>query len=400
MNRKWLAYAPVTLAVAVALTLATIDAEMHPAFSSFSNDSLEQISLLNHSYGMAIEDLSGKNNTPVMSQLYQADALLPFEQADENAMGLVATLDGGESILLLQPTSPLSPEALAAATEAYSAVPEFENVESDQLLQLESPAYDWNLDGVVPDEASVELSSDLLGVTTSPIKVAVIDSGVDAEHPVFAQSTIDTGWNTVDEDDSMYDDVGHGTHIAGIIATYAPGVEIVPYKIVGANGGKLSNVLEAYSKALDEGVDVINSSFGVPSPSYALENLVGQAYADGVVVVAAAGNNGADTGFYPGHYAQTIAVASTDATGHKLPSSNYGTWVDVAAYGYHIKSALPHNEYGYKSGTSQATAIVSAAVARLLMQDSDLDFQEVLDLLESSTSKVPDGVLAGTPIVQ
>ncbi len=397
MNRKWLSYVPVTLAIAVALTLATIDAQLHPHFSAFSSDSLKQLSLLNHSYGMSMEDLSGTSDSPVMTQLYQADALLPLEQADPNALGLVATLDGGESMLLIQPTTPLSPEALAAAAADYAAsVPEFEHVESDQILSLESPVFTWRLQGAAPELPPVELSSEV----DSPVKVAVIDSGMDETHEIFASTTVQTGWNTVDDDDSMYDDVGHGTHIAGIIATYAPGVEIVPYKIVGASGGKLSNVLEAYSKALDDDVDLINSSFGVPSPSYALEALVSTAYAQGVLVVAAAGNNGADTGFYPGHYAQTIAVASTDATGHKLPSSNYGVWVDVAAYGYHVRSSLPHNEYGYKSGTSQATAIVSAAVARLLMENPDLTFQEVLDALESGAEQIPDGTLAGTPIVQ
>jgi subtilisin family serine protease len=346
---------------------------------------------------MSMQDLSGASNSPVMTQLYQADALLPLEQADPNALGLVATLDGGKSMLLIQPTTPLSPEALAAAAVDYSAmVPEFEHVENDQILSLESPVFTWRLQGAAPELPPVELSSEV----DSPVKVAVIDSGMDETHEIFAGTTVQTGWNTVDDDESMYDDVGHGTHIAGIIATYAPGVEIVPYKIVGAKGGKLSNVLEAYSKALEDDVDLINSSFGVPSPSYALEALVSKAYAQGVLVVAAAGNNGADTGFYPGHYAQTIAVASTDMTGHQLPSSNYGVWVDVAAYGYHVRSALPHNKYGYKSGTSQATAIVSAAVARLLMENSDLTFQEVLDALELGAEQVPDGTLAGTPIVQ
>lgn len=397
MKSKLLSYLPVTLAVTLALTLATIDAELHPGFSAFSSDSLKQISLLNHSYGMSMEDLSGTTDSPVMTQLYQADALLPLEQADKNALGLVATLDGGQSMLLLQPTTPLSPEELAQAAEDYSStVPEFEHVESDQVLQLESPVFEWKLQGAAPEVPSVELSSDAV----SPVKVAVIDSGMDETHEVFATTTVETGWNTVDDNSTMYDDVGHGTHIAGIITTYAPGVEIVPYKIVGASGGKLSNVIEAYTKALDDGVDVINSSFGVPSPSYALEALVNRAYSEGVIVVAAAGNNGADAGFYPGHYAQTIAVASTDATGHKLPSSNYGTWVDVAAYGYHVRSSLPHNQYGYKSGTSQATAIVSAAVARLLMQNPDLSFQEVVTALESGVKQVPDGTLAGTPIVQ
>lgn len=406
MTRKWLSSAPVALAVLLAFVLAGVDARLHPSVTAFSDDSLKQLSVLNHRFGMSVQDLSETKNSPLVAQLYAANALLPMEAADKNALGLLATLEGTNTVLLLQPTTPLSPEALSSAVETYtSSIPEFSHVEMDQSLELESLFWNWNLDKSSPVLTPVELSSDEAQATeavpvATPIKVAVIDSGVDETHEVFGATTMNTGWNTLSEDDTMYDDVGHGTHIAGIIAVNAPGVEIIPYKIVGASGGKLSNVLEAFSRAIEDEVDVINTSFGVPSASYALQNEVTQAYEAGIVVVSAAGNSGANTGFYPAHYAQTIAVGSVDLGGHQLPSSNYGSWVDVAANGYHVRSSLPNNAYGYKSGTSQATAFVSAAVARLLQANADLSFEEIMTALNQSTQRVSEGTLAGTAIVE
>lgn len=397
MKAPWLRILPVGLAVSLALGLAFVDMKIHPAAQVLSADSLAEISLLNRQYQMAVEDLSDSQSSLVMTQLYQSNALFTDSAPDPDALGLLATLQNSETVLLLQPVSPLSPDDLSAVAEAYeAAIPEFSHVEADQVLALGSPFLDWNLGASSRIQAPVELSSE----TVTPVKVAVIDSGVDESHEIFKDSTLDTGWNTLTNNDKMYDDVGHGTHIAGIIASNAPGVEIVPYKIVSAKGGKLSNVLEAFSKALDDGVDIINTSFGVSSPSYALETLVGQAYDEGVVVVSAAGNSGTDTGFYPAHYAQTIAVASVDAGGHQLSTSNYGVWVDVAAYGYHVRSSLPNNQYGYKSGTSQATAFVSAAVARLLQDDPTLSLEDILSRLNEGDNRVADGTLAGTPIVQ
>lgn len=394
---RWFSYIPVSLAVGVALTLSIASSQLHPEQELFSTDSLKSLKTLNTQYQMTVEDLSTtEKESPLLSELLKADALISNPTASRYNKGLVVSLDS-KQLLLLQPVVSLSNEELEQIAEVYEAnVPEFTHVELDQEISLESPVYDWGLDSAIPSEP-VALSSDPVRSVT----VGIIDSGMDTDHPIFETVILEKGWNTISDDTEMYDDVGHGTHIGGIVAVQAPGVTLIPYKIVDAQGGKLSNVLEAFSKAIEDEVDVINTSFGLSSSSFALEALVNTAYDEGILVISAAGNSGKDTGFYPAGYAQTIAVAGVDAGGHKMPNSNYGTWVDVAAYGYHVRSALPNERYGYKSGTSQATAFVSAAVARLLMSSEEtFTFETVMDALEASPESILDGELAGTPIVE
>lgn len=403
MHSKWLASAPILLALTLAIVLGYAEAQRNLNNGTyFSAQSLQGMRSLNFENNIMMDDLLSDVDSPVMTELFKADALTSTQEVDKSNRGLVATLDNGEdggSVLLLQPGKEMSDLELAELADKYeSAVPEFKTVEIDQDVELEGyPIFEktWS------DVGEVDLASE--EEPLSPIVVAVIDSGIDTGHEIFEGHKILTGWNTVDESTEMYDDVGHGTHIAGIIATEMPGAAIEPYKIVGANGGRLSNVIEAFQKAIDDGVDIINCSFGLTSPSYALEKLVEKAYSNGTVIVAAAGNNNNSDGFYPATYEHTIAVASVDDIGRKMDKSNYGDWIDVAAYGYRIRSALPGNLYGYKSGTSQATAFVSAEVARLMAAaglENHLSYEDVLSELVGEGSEIKLGILAGVSIVK
>jgi subtilisin family serine protease len=389
----------------VAITVGFIDAQNHPATHVFAAESLKQMQSLNYKYRMSVSDL-GTSGLSIMPELIKADVLLPGVTAPRENTGLIVTFDDFDGMLLLQPEKKLNDSQLAQVASEYSAgIPEFSNIEPDQEVALESPFYDF---GIFAAKESVNLSSTESGVDDA-VRVAVVDSGVDETHEIFANTHFGTGWNAIDGDTSMYDDVGHGTHIAGIIATSAPEARIFPYKIVDADGGRLSNVLSALSRAISDEVDVINTSFGLSSSSYALEEMVTRAYEDGIIIVSAAGNSGKDVNFFPASYDKTIAVAGVDAGDHKMTNSNFGDFVDVAAYGYHVRSSLPDNRYGYKSGTSQATAFVSAAVAKMLGASADssaydsgtaMTFEEVLSTLQGGTEKIPDGELAGVAVVK
>ncbi|OGJ46019.1 hypothetical protein A3J23_02705 [Candidatus Peregrinibacteria bacterium RIFCSPLOWO2_02_FULL_48_14] len=402
MKKHWLSAAPLVFVLSLALVFGFIEAKNRSEF--FTARSLENLRALNEKHEMVVEDLFAIEETesPLIAELLQADVLIPIPVADRDNRGLVVTLNpglSGEAMLLLQPVNSLSDVELAtAAVEYQEAIPEFASVEVDQDVELQSPFYDWFFEARAEP---VELSSE--PEDEDRIQVAVVDSGIDGDHEIFDKNSVLTGWNTISDDTTMYDDVGHGTHVAGIISKGISGIEIIPYKIVDSKGGKLSNVIEAVSKAIADEVDVINMSFGVPSASYALETLVEKAYKKDIIMVAAAGNNNKDSGFYPAQYEHTIAVAGVDSAGNKMPNSNYGDWVDVAAYGYHVRSSLPDNEYGYKSGTSQATAKISAAVAELLMDassDEDLSLEQVLSGLESAGKAITEGKLAGVTRIQ
>lgn len=402
MKNTWYSFLPLILVTVLALVLGVMESHKEPDF--FSVDSLKTMQELNFSHQMVVDDLLSAEDSTLVSELVQANAFLDAG-ADGYPQGLVVTLGSDRGILLLQPVETLSEVELQTVAEEYqAAIPEFEEVEIDQKLDLSSPLYRWNF---FKDEAEEEpvtetVAIDAVDLAEETIQVAVIDSGVDITHEIFAGMNISEGWNTLEDNTNMYDDVGHGTHVAGIIAVDAPGVEIIPYKIVDSNGGKLSNVLEAMAKAMEDEVEIMNTSFGLSAPSYALETMVEKAYEQGIIIVSAAGNNSATTGFYPAEYEHTIAVASVDAAGEKLPKSNYGDWVDVAAYGYHVRSSLPDGLYGYKTGTSQAAPVVTAAVALIMLSEhtGELTFEGILAALQASEETIAEGDLAGMAIVK
>jgi thermitase len=212
------------------------------------------------------------------------------------------------------------------------------------------------------------------------INIAIVDTGVDLDHPDLANKLISNikFSNSVTTDD-VY---GHGTHVAGIVAAITNngiGVAGLGYtstimnvKVLDDTGiGAYSWVALGIIWAADNGAEIINLSLGGSYASSALEDAVNYAWNKGVVVVAAAGNNGDTTPSYPAYYTNCIAVAATDANDARATFSNYGDWVDVAAPGVSVYSTLKDNDYGYKSGTSQASPYVAGLAALVFTMVGD-----------------------------
>ncbi|MFC0189347.1 S8 family peptidase [Fictibacillus aquaticus] len=210
---------------------------------------------------------------------------------------------------------------------------------------------------------------------SSTTKVAILDTGVDYNHPDLAGKVI-KGYDYIDNDWDPMDLNDHGTHCAGItaaatnnsrgIAGMAPNVSIYAVRVLDANGsGSLSGIANGIYHAADNGAKVISLSLGGPSGSTSLSNAINYAVSKGAVVVAAAGNESTSAPSYPAYYSNTIAVAATDSADRLASFSNYGSWVDVAAPGVDILSTVPGGYYAYMSGTSMATPLV-AGVAGLL----------------------------------
>lgn len=365
--------------------------------SSFkmSASSIEALARLNQTYAMHVEPLA-LGSRSLQSSLLSANSL---EVWPDNNMGLIVTLDDFDSgMLVLEPKEARGARELLQIGEAYvQAIPEFSSIELDQTIILQGePVYSWPGFDLMNQDESITLSEE---DPNKEVVVGIIDSGLDRKHPFFEDRTILKGYNAVNNKDE--DEVGHGTHIAGIIASHSPNAVLAPYKIVSAEGGRLSNVLMAFYKALEDNVDVINTSFGLMNPSPALEKILLRAEQKGVFVVSAAGNNNSDAGFYPATYANAIAVAAVNDTGVKTPKSNYGSWVDVAAPGNWVRSTLPGGRYGYKSGTSQSTAVVSGLLAEHLYESAEApSLEDVFIWFKNIGTPLTDGPLAGLPIVQ
>jgi len=206
------------------------------------------------------------------------------------------------------------------------------------------------------------------------VVVAVIDSGVAASHPDLAGKLL-PGYDYLHRDSEPDDEVGHGTAVAGIIAAAAdsqgitggaPGVRLLPLKVGDQSGASSLLIAEAIYGAIERGAQVINLSLGADTPSATLERAIEQAYDQGIVVVAAAGNT-PDAVTFPASYPEVIAVGGATADGKRLASfSSRLTRVDLIAPAENVLTTSwdgQEPDWEPRTGTSFAAPIVSAAAA-------------------------------------
>ena len=210
--------------------------------------------------------------------------------------------------------------------------------------------------------------------------MAVLDTGIDGDHKDLEGQVVAVANFTVS---STVDDIyGHGTHIAGIIAAIsdndigivgvAPECRLMNAKVADDKGRcQASTVAEAIIWAVDNGASVINISIELGEPSPELEDAINYAWNQGAIIITAAGNDGNQAPVYPAYYEKCIAVAATKPDDTLAPLSNYGDWIDVAAPGFNTYSTMPGDNYGYKTGTSFATAYVSGLAALLFDVTTD-----------------------------
>jgi len=203
---------------------------------------------------------------------------------------------------------------------------------------------------------------------SSGIRIAILDTGVDSSHPDLGAKVV-AKENFTSSDTAEPVNNSHGTHVAGIAAAISNngiGVAGLGYdcslmnvKVAGDDGyGYYSWIAQGIIWATDNGADVINLSLGGTSPSSTLEQAVNYAWDHGVVVVAAAGNDGSTSPLYPAYYDKCLAVAATNDNDQLTSWSSHGNWVDVAAPGS-AYSTKPDGQYGNMAGTSMASPHVA-----------------------------------------
>jgi subtilisin family serine protease len=159
---------------------------------------------------------------------------------------------------------------------------------------------------------------------------------------------------------------GHGTMVAGIVHLAAPSAQIMPLKAFTADGhGDLADIVRAIYYAADHGCSVINMSFSLSDPSPSLKEAIGYAQDAGCISIASTGNTGLAAVGYPAATPKVIAVASEDATGNRSLFSTFGTPTWVAAPGEQIVTTYPGNHWAVVSGTSFSAPFVSGGAALL-----------------------------------
>ena len=317
--------------------------------------------------------------------------------------------DGGEDALITTSSAPstsapadTSPTTTSAPTTAAPATSVSVPAADDPLM-----ASQWAVSSLRLPEAWSR------GATGEGTVIAVVDTGVDLEHPDL-QGKLVPGYDVVDGDDQPDDGNGHGTHVAGIaaaatgngvgVAGTAPGAKIMPVRVLGDDGsGSDEAIAEGIDWAIDNGADVINLSLGETgviarlSKGGPLNAAIRRAAAEDVVVVAASGNEGAAKRAYR-IGVPVLVVNAIDQSGEVASFSNVGDQRAVSVPGVQILSTAPltpsniwpEGTDGYEEldGTSMAAPLVSGLAAILVGRGYDV--AEVIERI-SSTADNPDG---------
>src|SRR3989338_866254 len=274
-------------------------------------------------------------------------------------------------------------------------------------------AMDYQEAAAKPSSDTQEGLGDSQTLSGHSVTVAVIDTGVDYTHKAIApymwvntgeipangadddsNGYVDdiNGYDFVNNDSDPYDDHYHGTHVSGIVLglqdALNPVIKIMALKFLDKDGyGYTGDAIRAIDYAIKNGAKVLNNSWGGGGYSQALSDAIVASYNANRVFVVAAGNSSIDVDqytSYPPSYLipNMITVAALDSATNLAWFSNYGPIsVHVGAPGVSIYSTLPHQKYGYLSGTSMATPYVSGVAAMMLSQQPDLMHLQVKKII-------------------
>ncbi|WP_442857127.1 S8 family peptidase [Bacillus sp. FJAT-45037] len=256
-----------------------------------------------------------------------------------------------------------------------------------------------------------------LGFTGNGVKVAILDTGIDNTHEDLAANV--KGGHSVFTDaanlDPFYDEDGHGTHVAGTVAAInndlgvlgvAHQADLYAVKVLNNSGsGSYAGIAAGIEWAIQNDMDIVNMSLGGSQSSAILKEFCDLAYAEGLLVVAAAGNEGNrggnnDTVGYPAKYDSVIAVAAVDQNNNRPTFSSTGPAVELAAPGANILSTTPNNRYAAYNGTSMASPHVAGVAAQILEAKPTLSNVEVRELLRLSAKDLGNSRQFGYGLVQ
>lgn len=295
------------------------------------------------------------------------------------------TLPAVDSQLIQLPEVVEEPDAaererlLEEARQELEADPAVRSADYNYLRQPAAPndplyPKQWSLAKIAAPIAWREATG--LGLSGEAVRIAVVDTGADLDHPDLA-GKISASKNipnpTLDADDKS----GHGTHVAGIaaagtnnelgVAGVCPECTLLVAKVEDTRGYiTVASVTEAINWSTDNGAGVINASLSGAGAAESERLAIARAVEAGVVVVAAAGNEGSNVKTYPAAYADVISVGATTRDDRRASYSNYGGWLDLVAPG-EAHSTIPGG-YGTKSGTSMASPTVAGVAGLLLAQ--------------------------------
>jgi subtilisin len=335
----------------------------------------------------------------------KVDVLIGFHNMSERAHNrAMVRAFGGEIYAEFNLVDVIAARMTPQQAAALSKNPRIDYIEPDAEVYALGQVTPWGIDRIFGDESfpfptwgtSPEVMNKGAG-----IGVAVLDTGIDVDHEdlnVVGGKRFYLRGLTLRSDDQYNDVYGHGTHVAGTIAALdndigvvgvAPEVSLYAVKVLGDNGsGSTSAIIAGIQWVRDQGnISIINMSLGSSLYSTTFNNACKNAYLDGILIVASAGNSGNDAGTgdtvgYPAKYDSVIAVAASDSSDERAYFSSTGPDVDFIAPGVNIMSTVPDSLYedGW-SGTSMASPHVAGTAALVWAENPMMSNDEVWQIL-------------------
>ena len=317
--------------------------------------------------------------------------------------GSVAYVNGHNGLHIIQYRTP---DEARAAAERYEKQRNVEYVTADKIFSVcmepgSESFLSWGFgkDYIGTYAYAEALLESVGGLENLPsITVAVVDTGVDLDHPFLKSRIVSGGWDFVNNDGVPDDDFYHGTHVAGtVVDGTLPNVKIMPIKCMDNTGdGTTANIALAMEYAYLKGCSVANVSIiGYdPSGDQLYSDVINAGSDSGCVYCAAAGNFSYDAGYFiPAKIERCCTVAAHDENKNLAAFSNYGSCVDITAPGVNIYSCWIGGGYNYEDGTSMATPHVSAACAMIRSFRPELSADETIDTIKSMAVDV--GIVGG-----
>ena len=319
-----------------------------------------------------------------------------FEISENSKLRRFYIINFRDSVDLERMKQKLSKERYVEIVD-YNHIFKLQNAPNDPDLNLQ-----WGLTKIkMEDTYDLEMGD-------SSTVIAVLDTGADLDHPDL-QSNLLPGYDFVNNDNDPNDIDGHGTHVTGIagaitnnhigVASVCSECSLLPVRVCNGTTCLTTNIFKGIEYSIDNhpvgGIpdnsnvaDIISMSFSSLEDNFFVRTGIQDAYSEGKILVAAAGNQNNDVPTYPAYYNEVIAVAATDEYDLKYTGSNYGSWVDVCAPGVSIYSTYYFNGYSYKSGTSVAAPHVSGLAGLILSSNPNFTNEEARAIIEDTADNI------------
>jgi hypothetical protein len=331
--------------------------------------------------GYSIDSLNLEFGTTVKSHQPITDCYLLIIPGGADAESLAIEIANSEGVIFCNPNFYLSaPEGLQSSSPFLD-----QNFSSDITTQLSA--------------TTLSLTAAQTVSTGEGVKIALLDAGVDFDHPELDRTPglVVPRWDYIDDDIDPTDVPGgamsgHGTFIAGLLKLVAPNADVMVYRVLDSSGmGDGYSIADAVLRAVADSCRIISLSLGMVGFHDALDEALKLAHQNNVLVVTSAGNDSTDLGSifpFPAERTYCLAVAAVDSADLKADFSNFGVKIDLCAPGTMVYGPYPGSIYAWWNGTSFAVPFVAGVAALVLQVHPDYTIDQVDTALLASARNI------------